>query len=162
MYRSKEGRAVFRLIHKSAKDEQGFTLVELLVVIMIIGVLSSIAIPSVLGQREKAQDSAAKSLLRNAMTTIESAFVDTRTFDPTVAGMLPADLKATESAITFVVLAAAATEPTATVADTSVNYTGTAGTYAVGVVSESGRTFGVAVNKAEGNTFYVAGEVERW
>jgi type IV pilus assembly protein PilA len=41
-------------------DESGFTLVELLVVILIIGVLASIGIASFLNQRSKAQDSAAK------------------------------------------------------------------------------------------------------
>lgn len=151
-----------RPTHQILKGDRGFTLVELLVVIAIIGILTAIAIPVFNAQRQKAQDSAAKSLVRNAMTAIESAFVDAGTFDPTAAGMLPASLQATEPTITFVVLAAAATAPTATVATNTVDYAGTATTYALGVRSESGTTFGIIVDKGGTITFYVAGAPKAW
>ena len=47
------------------RSKKGFTLIELIVVIAILGILALIAIPTFLGMREKANEGTVKSNLRN-------------------------------------------------------------------------------------------------
>ncbi len=71
------------MLHKlrsRIQDEKGFTLIELLVVILIIGILAAIALPAFLNQREKAQDSEAKSGARTAQTALETMYTDTQSY----------------------------------------------------------------------------------
>jgi type IV pilus assembly protein PilA len=151
---------------RAKKNEEGFTLIELLMVIVIIVILATIAIPAFLGQRQKARDAACKSLVRHAASVIETGYVHAGTYVPTVAGVLPADLKVLEPPMTFVVRGTAATSPAASASARTVNYTGTATTYSIGAVSASGKTFGMVVNKGStgtlGVTFYVGGAVKKW
>lgn len=67
---------------RQRKDEEGFTLIELLVVMIIIGILAAIAIPIFLNQRKAAHDSAIKSDLRSAATSLESYFVNNDVYPP--------------------------------------------------------------------------------
>ena len=57
--------------------EQGFSLIELLVVTMIIGVLAGIGLPAFLGAEHKGQDGEAKTNARNVVSAVESCFTDT-------------------------------------------------------------------------------------
>ena len=59
-----------------AQSDSGFTLVELLVVMLILGLLAAIAIPSFFNQRDKAKDSDAKAQVRTAQTAIETYATD--------------------------------------------------------------------------------------
>ncbi len=60
------------------KKQSGFTLIELLLVLAIIGIIAAIAIPALLGQREKAKIRAVESLVNNIAGEIARAGDDLR------------------------------------------------------------------------------------
>jgi prepilin-type N-terminal cleavage/methylation domain-containing protein len=66
------------------ENDKGFTLVELLVVMIIIGILAAIAIPVFMNQREKARDTAARSDVSTLGKEIATYYVDAE--DALVAG----------------------------------------------------------------------------
>jgi len=78
------------------RDEEGFTLIELMVVVLIIAILIAIAIPTFLGARERAQDRAAQSDIRNAFTAEKVYYTDNQEYTEATA-----DLKAIEPSLTF-------------------------------------------------------------
>jgi prepilin-type N-terminal cleavage/methylation domain-containing protein len=69
-------RAPRRARFAGVGDQHGFSLIELLVVILIVGVLAAIAIPVFLNQRGKANDASAKELARTAQTVAETVGTD--------------------------------------------------------------------------------------
>jgi prepilin-type N-terminal cleavage/methylation domain-containing protein len=69
---------------RQGEREGGFTLIELMVVVLIIAILIAIAIPTFLGARSRAQDRAAQASLRNALVAAKSIHTDSQDYSKAV------------------------------------------------------------------------------
>jgi type IV pilus assembly protein PilA len=116
-----------------AASESGFTLVELLVVMLILGLLAAIAIPSFFNQRDKAKDADAKEAVRTAQTAMETWATDHGGVYNDPAAPTATDLQAIETSLNDANLAPA---PTAT----ATGYTVTA------TADDTGNTFSITRN----------------
>ena len=131
------------LVARKRNDEQGFTLIELMVVVLIIAILIAIAIPTFLGARERSQDRAAQSDLRNALTAEKTVYTDSQAYSAVAADMLEV-----ESSLDW------GGDLTVVVGDAVV--AGDQGTVCLETTSKSGTTFSIAdvAAGASAGTYY--------
>jgi type IV pilus assembly protein PilA len=108
------------------RDDEGFTLIELMVVVLIIAILLAIAIPTFLGAQDRARDRAAQSNLRNGITAAKTIATDSDGFflNSTTGAIVDAtDLDGVEGSLTWVQGAADGTDATGSVYVASVTAT---------------------------------------
>jgi type IV pilus assembly protein PilA len=152
------------LARRRGDDEKGFTLIELMVVVLIIAILIAIAIPTFLGARSRANDRAAQSSLRNALTAAKTSFTDTGDYSgaiPGVVGPPATGLTAIEPSLTFVTGASVNTGTTPSFKVVSVIAAPAGNVWWAAVQSKSGKCFGIEDNSAAGGTTYIGG-VTAW
>ena len=77
------------IMRKLNRDAEGFTLVELMIVVAIIGILAAIAIPQFAAYRQRAFNSSAQSDVRNTKTAEEVMQVDNQVYGATSNAILP-------------------------------------------------------------------------
>jgi type IV pilus assembly protein PilA len=141
-------------ILRKRRDEEGFTLIELMVVVLIIAILIAIAIPTFLGARARAQDRSAQSNIRNAFTAEKTYFTDAQAYTDNAAGAL----SAIEPSINWVNAVSAGS----TAGNVAVKATPDGTSVCVNAHAASGNDFGLldVASGANAGTWYKSGTID--
>jgi len=128
-----------------AQSESGFTLVELLVVMLILGLLAAIAIPAFFNQRDKAADAEAKSTAKTTQTALETYATDNNgNYTAPATGTLLDAVRKIEPTIPSSGVTVTATAPKA---------------YTISAVSTTGASYTFGINRSDtGVVTYPCGE----
>ena len=132
-------------LDQRARGDEGFTLVEIMVVVLVIGILLAIGIPTFLGARERAQDRSAQTSLRTGQTSATVLFTDDTSFtDATTTA-----LAASEPSLSWVAAGTASTDDS----EVSVAFTTDGTEWGAATMSASGTCYFIHLDSGAATTY---------